>query len=149
MELSFPLQLTSESQIGPLPPPNVTAVGADTADVKFNIWHTTSASLLSHPLLQTVPQSPLRLISTRPWFGEPPSVSRIPETVDIEQHHIVRWSRISFKLFTIYKFFFITRSIRLSKFWLLNFARPPVIEPGSERDWVEAEVMSSNQPKPK
>ena len=55
IEFSFPLQLTSSNQIGPLPPPNVTAVGADVADVKFNIRHTTSASLMSHPLLQTVP----------------------------------------------------------------------------------------------
>ena len=52
IEFSFPLQLTSSNQIGPLPPPNVTAVGTDVADVKFNIWHTTSASLMSHPLLQ-------------------------------------------------------------------------------------------------
>ena len=138
MELSFPLQLTLVSQIGPSPLPNVIALGTDVADVKFNIRHTTSASLMSHPLLQTRPHIPFRLTSTRPWFGEPPSARRIPETVDIEQHRIVRRSLISIKLFTIYKHLFITRWHILAKVWFLNFARPPLIQPESERDWVEA-----------
>ena len=149
MELSFPLQLTLSSQIGPVPPLNVTAVGADVVDVKFNIRHTTSASLMSHPLLQTRPHTPFRLTSTRPWFGKTPSVRRIPETVDKEQHHIVRRSLISFKLFTIYKHLFITWWNRLSKFDFStlhgrHYSNREVKAIGPRR-----EVVSPNQPKPK
>ena len=62
--------------MGPRPSPNAAYLGAAVAADKFNIRQTTCASLMSHPLLQTVPQTPPTLISTRPWFGAPPSAKR-------------------------------------------------------------------------
>ena len=72
----MPLQLNPESQIGPRPSPNAARLGVAVAVDKFNIRQTTCASLMLHQWSHTVPQIPPTLISTRPWFEDPPSAKR-------------------------------------------------------------------------
>ena len=93
-EFSFPVQRTSSSQLGPRPSPNAARLGAAVAADKFNIRHTTCASLMSHHQSQTVPQTPPTLISTRPWFGAPPSAKRTIGSEELKKKVIIRIIRM-------------------------------------------------------
>lgn len=66
--LSLPIHFMSSSQICPLPDPNEGNVFV--APAYPSCLHTTWASYLSHPSLQTVPQYPTRNTSTRPWYED-------------------------------------------------------------------------------
>ena len=73
---SFPLHATPDNQIGPLPPAKwplscITSAGPNPSSLQ-----TTFASTRSQELLQTVPQTPLYRISTRPDRNDDPFASR-------------------------------------------------------------------------
>lgn len=55
--------------MAPVPWPNLAPLVASMAGPKPSSRQTTAASLVSHPLSQTVPQKPLANISRRPSFG--------------------------------------------------------------------------------
>ena len=76
-DASSPLQLTYLSQIGPLPCPKYAFVLA-TPPPYDSSRHTTSASMLPHPSVQTVPHSPWYDTSTLPSYGTEPPTRRIP-----------------------------------------------------------------------
>ena len=75
-ELSFPKHWTLSIHIGPVPFPNDCPFVAAVAWGSPSMRHTTYASSMLQKSSHTVPQTPLTEISTRPSFGELPSVRR-------------------------------------------------------------------------
>lgn len=105
IDASSPLQLTSSSQMGPLPRPKAAFCGAEVATPHSSCLQTTLASLRSHRSSHTVPHCPLWWISTLPEQRWPELTSLTGAWADRKQgganiyrnaqDHLQRHSRVS------------------------------------------------------